>query len=703
MPEDKMKIMKLLTVRQGWSHHLDTLLYILLLLIWNTIQVTTGAPSFQPSGIKAFHNCSSNSKCYYRYFMLDESTAHLYVGGIERIYRLNLTDISRNFLISPPMMPIAMDVADCNSIQDQEDSRSYFCKNHIRVIAKVNATTLYICGTGANNPREFYLSIDRTSITILKEGARRSGKLKCPFDPNDNATAIWVENGNPDNIPALYSATIADRTKSDPVIYRPQLSSAYGLLRTVKHHTKWLNEPHFVGSFETEKYVYIFLRETAIEYINCGKAVYSRVARICKNDRGGNTLSLLKDKWTTFLKARLNCSIPGEFPFYFNEIQDVVKIGNKFYATFTTNLNFDRDTDTPYGSAVCSYDIQSLENAFNGKFKEQNNSLSNWVEVPAKDVPSPRPGTCQPDSKSLNNSVLKFIYSTPFMDSAVAMDYGRPLYYKIGTVFQKIAVQTQVTSKNYTVLYLGTNQGHVYKVSQWSNGAVSSSTNLNAVWQPFKGQSGVYPIWSMKYYSSWLYLGTDHQVSQIDIYEQCSLYSSCDQCVRDPHCGWHSAQNQCEQYTSGLKQDVTGSESSICSSAAGSAQAVVKSNGKAVLLNCSVTIPQQVQWFKENIEIVESSHKYIITRQGGLVILEADGTDNANYSCRLKGSSANISSYNLQLSNKTLEEQYEEKFNEWCQKYDEYKNRMEMWMQHAQRHNCLPTSISNTISSFSGG
>lgn len=26
--------------------------------------------------------------------------------------------------------------------------------------------------------------------------------------------------------------------------------------------------------------------------------------------------------WTTFLKARLNCSIPGEFPFYFDEIRE---------------------------------------------------------------------------------------------------------------------------------------------------------------------------------------------------------------------------------------------------------------------------------------------------------------------------------------------------------------------------------------------
>jgi len=30
------------------------------------------------------------------------------------------------------------------------------------------------------------------------------GTARCPYDPNDNSTAIWVENGNPDNLPGLY-------------------------------------------------------------------------------------------------------------------------------------------------------------------------------------------------------------------------------------------------------------------------------------------------------------------------------------------------------------------------------------------------------------------------------------------------------------------------------------------------------------------
>lgn len=49
------------------------------------------------------------------------------------------------------------------------------------------------------------------------------------------------------------------------------------------------------------------------------QAVYSRVARVCLNDKGGpHTFS---DRWTSFLKTRLNCSMPGEYPFYFDEIR----------------------------------------------------------------------------------------------------------------------------------------------------------------------------------------------------------------------------------------------------------------------------------------------------------------------------------------------------------------------------------------------
>ena len=94
------------------------------------------------------------------------------------------------------------------------------------------------------------------------------------------------------------------------------------------------SDPTFIGSYEIDRYVYFFYRETATEHSSCGNIVYSRVARICKaqillesplkyfsflqNDRGGR--QVLKQNWATFIKARLNCSLPGEYPFYFDQL-----------------------------------------------------------------------------------------------------------------------------------------------------------------------------------------------------------------------------------------------------------------------------------------------------------------------------------------------------------------------------------------------
>lgn len=124
-----------------------------------------------------------------------------------------------------------------------------------------------------------------------------------------------------------------------------------------------LPEPNFVGSFDIGEYVYFFFRETAVEYINCGKAVYSRIARVCKKDIGGK--NILSQNWATYLKARINCSISGEFPFYFNEMQSIYQLPNdktKFYGTFTTSTN------GLVGSAVCSFDIGEIHAAFAGMY-----------------------------------------------------------------------------------------------------------------------------------------------------------------------------------------------------------------------------------------------------------------------------------------------------------------------------------------------
>lgn len=73
------------------------------------------------------------------------------------------------------------------------------------------------------------------------------------------------------------------------------------------------------------------------------EVLYSRVARVCKNDGGGST-RVLDRYWTSFLKARLNCSVPGETFFYFDVLQsltNVLQINRRpaVLGLFTTQIN----------------------------------------------------------------------------------------------------------------------------------------------------------------------------------------------------------------------------------------------------------------------------------------------------------------------------------------------------------------------------
>ena len=50
----------------------------------------------------------------------------------------------------------------------------------------------------------------------------------------------------------------------------------YSFKRTIKYDSHMLDKPDFVGSYEVGDHVYFFFREMAVEYMNCGRAVYSR-------------------------------------------------------------------------------------------------------------------------------------------------------------------------------------------------------------------------------------------------------------------------------------------------------------------------------------------------------------------------------------------------------------------------------------------
>uniref|UniRef100_A0A665T5D2 Sema domain-containing protein n=1 Tax=Echeneis naucrates TaxID=173247 RepID=A0A665T5D2_ECHNA len=432
------------------------------------------------------------------------------------------------------------------------------CHNFIKVLLQQNEDTLFVCGTNAFNPSCRTYKMD----TLEALGEEISGMARCPYDAKHANVALFADG-------KLYSATVTDFLAIDAVIYRSLGDSP--TLRTVKHDSKWLKEPYFVQAVNYGDFIYFFFREIAMEYNTMGKVVFPRVARVCKNDRGGSP-RVLEKQWTSFLKSRLNCSIPGDSHFYFNILQavtDVIHINGRdvVMATFSTPYN-----SIP-GSAVCAYDMAEVANTFTGRFKEQKSPDSTWTPFPEEKVPKPRPGNCAGTpsmerykvSNEFPDDTLNFIKMHPLMDEAVPSIANRPWFLKTMVRYRltRIVVDGEAGPyKNHTVVFLGSEKGIILKfLAKMNNGFLNDSLFLEElnVYNPDKCSiDGVEDkrIIGMQIDSKShaLWVAFTSCVVKVPL-SRCERHGRCKKsCIasRDPYCGWVS-EGACRQVVGNMK------------------------------------------------------------------------------------------------------------------------------------------------------
>ncbi|KTF72392.1 hypothetical protein cypCar_00045825 [Cyprinus carpio] len=187
-----------------------------------------------------------------------------------------------------------------------------------------------------------------------------------------------------------------------------------------------VSEPYFVSAVEWGPHVYFFFREMAMEFNYLEKVVVSRVARVCKADQGGSQ-RVLEKQWTSFLKARLNCSIPGDSHFYFNLL----------HSTSPIIRMHGRD-----------------------------------IILAVFSTPSNRPGGCAIQGSKFNSSnsfpddMLTFVKTHPLMEEAIPSLGQRPWIVRTMVRYQlnKMVVDTNAGPYgNQTVLFLGSSRGTILK------------------------------------------------------------------------------------------------------------------------------------------------------------------------------------------------------------------------------------------------
>ncbi|NWH35884.1 SEM3B protein, partial [Chloropsis hardwickii] len=525
------------------------------------------------------HLFSLEHSCCYEALLLDEERGRLFVGAKNHLLSLALDDISqRDRKIYWPA-PVEWR-EECNWAGKDITAE---CMNFVKILHAYNRTHLFACGTGAFHPVcAFVEAGQHAEEPIFKLDPRHTedGKGKSPYDPRHTAASVLVGE-------ELYSGVATDLMGRDFTIFRSL--GRRPSIRTEQHDSRWLNEPKFVAVFwvpESEDpdddKIYFFFRETAVErQQGLGKTSFARIGQICRNDMGGQRS--LVNKWTTFLKARLVCAVPGPdgADTHFDELRDVFLLQTRdkrnplVYAVFSTSSSVFQ------GSAVCVYTMADIRRAFLGPFAHKEGPNYQWVSYQGR-VPYPRPGMCPSktfgtfgSTKDFPDEVIQFARHHPLMYNPVLPHGQRPLFLQAAVpyTFTRIAVdRVTAADGHYDVLFIGTGTGEMLGLGPWPHPSLPADvgTVLKVVsvpkesWhrmepllleelQVFQDAS---PIISLQLSSKrhQLYAGSATALAQLPLH-RCGAYGkACAECclARDPYCAWDG--NTCTRYVPNTKR-----------------------------------------------------------------------------------------------------------------------------------------------------
>ncbi|XP_054896335.1 semaphorin-4D isoform X3 [Poeciliopsis prolifica] len=577
----------------------------------------------------------------YSTLLLSEERDALYVGARDAIFELNKRNVTvRNQKVQWRVAEHPMEMCTRKGKSRERD-----CPNYIRVLQIVDDKRLYICGTHAFQPQCDYLNLADFSL----EGRPEDGRGKCSFDPSQSFTAVMVDGD-------LYSGTAYNFLGSEPIISR--YSPSHSLLRT-EYSTSWLNEPSFVfadviraekhrGDGEDDK-IYYFFTEVSVEYEFFGKLLIPRVARVCKGDLGGERT--LQKKWTSFLKAKLVCSMP-ELNFVFNVVHDVFILKGRdwrdtlFYGVFTSqwgNVGL---------SAVCAYNMTAVEEVFSkGKYMQKatvEQSHTKWVRyngIP----PSPRPGSCisnQLRQKNISSSLhlpdktLQFVRDHPLLEDPVLPIGNRPRLITKDVNYTQIVVERvhALDGNIYDVIFTGTDKGVLHK-------SVVFEEDVHIVEEiQLLKNSGPIKNLLLSSETQSVYAGSDSGVIQSPT-AFCGKYSACDDCVlaRDPYCAWDPNTAACvcildapKEKLRKLIQSLRGDADkcpSVSSVSFKEYRKVLVKPGSSAELPCMVKSNLAHVMWKSNNTLLDETSRFHFIGENGLLIYSVAPEDQGDYQC----------------------------------------------------------------------
>ncbi|NWY31298.1 SEM3D protein, partial [Pheucticus melanocephalus] len=591
--------------------------------------------------------------------LVDEDRAWLMVGAKNHIFLLHLDHPSREpekiFWPAPREQ-----VEHCQLAGKNVETE---CANFIRLLQPFNQSHVFACGTGSYQPVCAFIQLGargkgaRAPRMQLVTHSLESGRGRCPYSPHEPFTGLLIGG-------ELYSGTSSDFMGSSAAFFRTWVHGAeQSYIRTEQNQDHWLHEPVFVGAYTIpdthnphDDKVYIFFRETAMDAGQWEQRhIHARVARVCKvSCQGKHSVASCPTRWAfTHSGPR---SIPSR------GIGDTESPALPHSGVFS-------------GSAVCIYSMAAVRAAFSGPFAHKEGFDYRWVEYKGR-VPYPRPGTCPSETydpllqstKDFPDELISFMRSHQLMWEPVYPQGRQPVLVRVNVPYRLrrlLVHRLDTESRDYDVLFLGTDDGKVLKVALAGGASrgpeVISLEEISVTKVPS-------PILDMKLSPKRqeLFVSSTHGLLQLSLY-RCELYGkTCTDCclARDPYCTWDSktcAPHLLTEKRRARCQDVLKADPlSQCQDTAEGTAAVEKVvfgvEKNSTFLECLARSPQiTMRWLVRRGEETAPSevrnNGHFLVLEQGLLIRQLSREDVGTYECQAveRSFSRLLTRYSLRL------------------------------------------------------
>ncbi|ROT77169.1 Plexin-A4 [Penaeus vannamei] len=479
----------------------------------------------------------------FTHLTVDKNTGTVYAGGVNRLYQLEPNLRLLQYVVTGPVSDsVECPASGCFS----EDLQSMKPTNNVNKVLVIDYThsRLIVCGSVGQGSCQVRDLRDITQLTrnvseaiVANNATASTVAFIAPGPPNPPVTHVLYigvtytgKSVYRDEVPAVASRSLEDNRFFD-IAVTDVTTSTRMLVNSLARKRYPIT---YVYGFGSENFSYFLTRQ--MEDTDAGSPYMSKLVRVCQNDPA----------YYSYTEIPIECKDQQGKHYNLAQAAYVGKPGadlakqlgiqtndDVLFAVFSPSESSEREgSPRPAdSSALCVYSMKSVRRMFIDNiqkcFRGKSDRGLNFI--------SPSHHCIKLRIRNLNEDFCGMDVNTP-------LGGEQPVESLASLTFPTRLTAVAATSTEvYTVVFLGTAQGHLKKV-------VIENQNNALEYDDIEVDQGSAVRQDMHFDKAGdhLYVMTSNKISKVKT-KECSIYEGCSQCLgaRDPYCGWCSSENKC--------------------------------------------------------------------------------------------------------------------------------------------------------------